>query len=635
MAFTKIAAAGIGSTETVTLHSLEVLNNATVGGVLTYEDVTNVDSVGLITARNGIVVGSGITLSKDGDIFATGVTTTGSLVSNGAISGTTGTFTGVVKSGTTATGVIFSAGDGGASGDRVIQFKRAARSNDINIQAINSGTGGTNLLFNQEGGDASFAGNISIADKIIHVGDTNTAIRFPSADTVSVETGGTEALRVDSSQRLVLGATSQRTVWGGQQKLSIEGLDGATSSLSIVRNSNDAFYPFIALGKSRGTSDGSSTIVQDDDVTGIISFNAADGGDMNPQTAYIESAVDGTPGTDDMPGRLSFYTTADGSYNSTERLRISSTGKINIGDTQTSQNILNIEDGTAASMEFASHGSGGDTAYIGVQKSAGNGLTFGISNRDIIFKTGATYSGGTAFNSGSERFRITSGGDARVGSATSIAGLRYFDVSNTSNAANAHGALMRLITSNAANTGTTSVDIVKYKDGNFYISNNESSGTINLYAGGATRMTVASTGYITTPQQPYVMLGLTANQAVAQSTTKEVIWDSVMYDTASGYNSSNGRYTCPVIGDYLITFDCQYTGMVNAFHLGVGVNGTNPPGGTNFDLWNHTGDSVRGDNIARVIRITATTQYISFFTYTTSGGNLEPNRTKATIKFLG
>ena len=81
MAFTKITAAGIGSTETVTLDGLSVINNGsfggnlTVGGVLTYEDVTNVDSVGLITARNGIVVGSGITLSKDGDIFATGVTT--------------------------------------------------------------------------------------------------------------------------------------------------------------------------------------------------------------------------------------------------------------------------------------------------------------------------------------------------------------------------------------------------------------------------------------------------------------------------------------------------------------------------------------------------------------------------------
>ena len=40
-----------------------------VGGTLTYEDVTNINSVG-DTARNGIVVGSGITLSKDGDVFS-------------------------------------------------------------------------------------------------------------------------------------------------------------------------------------------------------------------------------------------------------------------------------------------------------------------------------------------------------------------------------------------------------------------------------------------------------------------------------------------------------------------------------------------------------------------------------------
>ena len=81
MAFTKITAAGIGSTETVTLDGLSVINdgsfggNLTVSGVLTYEDVTNVDSVGVITARAGVLVGSGITLSKDGDIFATGVST--------------------------------------------------------------------------------------------------------------------------------------------------------------------------------------------------------------------------------------------------------------------------------------------------------------------------------------------------------------------------------------------------------------------------------------------------------------------------------------------------------------------------------------------------------------------------------
>ena len=49
--------------------------SVSVGGTITYEDVTNIDAVGLVTARNGIVVGSGITLSKDGDIFFTGIMT--------------------------------------------------------------------------------------------------------------------------------------------------------------------------------------------------------------------------------------------------------------------------------------------------------------------------------------------------------------------------------------------------------------------------------------------------------------------------------------------------------------------------------------------------------------------------------
>ena len=64
MSFTKVTSAGIGSTELVTLDSLEVINNASIGGVLTYEDVTNVDSIGIITARAGVLVGSGITLSR-------------------------------------------------------------------------------------------------------------------------------------------------------------------------------------------------------------------------------------------------------------------------------------------------------------------------------------------------------------------------------------------------------------------------------------------------------------------------------------------------------------------------------------------------------------------------------------------
>jgi hypothetical protein len=72
-------AQGLTGTPSITINGLNAATgtfsgNVTVGGVLTYEDVTNVDSIGIVTARAGVLVGSGITLSKDGDVFATGIT---------------------------------------------------------------------------------------------------------------------------------------------------------------------------------------------------------------------------------------------------------------------------------------------------------------------------------------------------------------------------------------------------------------------------------------------------------------------------------------------------------------------------------------------------------------------------------
>ena len=84
MALTKVTGQVIKNTTDVTVGVLTVTNTlavggtVSIGGTLTYEDVTNVDAVGLITARNGIVVGSGITLSKDGDGFFTGIVTASS-----------------------------------------------------------------------------------------------------------------------------------------------------------------------------------------------------------------------------------------------------------------------------------------------------------------------------------------------------------------------------------------------------------------------------------------------------------------------------------------------------------------------------------------------------------------------------
>ena len=59
-------------------------------------------------------------------------------------------------------------------------------------------TGGT-LTGDLTGTTSTFSGDLTIADKIVHSGDTNTAIRFPAVDTVTIETDGSERFRVDSS----------------------------------------------------------------------------------------------------------------------------------------------------------------------------------------------------------------------------------------------------------------------------------------------------------------------------------------------------------------------------------------------------------------------------------------------------
>ena len=74
---------GLDTRPTITITGDSTFNgNVSIGGTLTYEDVTNVDAVGLITARSGLEVGSGITFSPDGNAFHTGIVTATSLTTS-------------------------------------------------------------------------------------------------------------------------------------------------------------------------------------------------------------------------------------------------------------------------------------------------------------------------------------------------------------------------------------------------------------------------------------------------------------------------------------------------------------------------------------------------------------------------
>jgi len=97
------------------------------------------------------------------------------------------------------------------------------------------------------------------------------------------------------------------------------------------RASTDTNSSFHFFDKERGTT-ASPTIVANGDNLGLISFRGYDGA-TRITAATITSTSDGTPGTNDMPGRLTFSTTADGASTPTERMRINSAGVVTIAGT--------------------------------------------------------------------------------------------------------------------------------------------------------------------------------------------------------------------------------------------------------------------------------------------------------------
>jgi len=130
---------------------------------------------------------------------------------------------------------------------------------------------------------------------------------------------GGEAVRIDSSQRLLVG-TSTSIGFGGLLQV----VGGDTARPQVHRNVNDEYPAVIYISKARGTG---VQAVSASDQVGSVTFTAADGAGQLA-AAEISCAVDGTPGASDMPGRLVFSTTADGASSPTERMRITSSGQM-------------------------------------------------------------------------------------------------------------------------------------------------------------------------------------------------------------------------------------------------------------------------------------------------------------------
>jgi len=149
------------------------------------------------------------------------------------------------------------------------------------------------------------------------------------ASSYSFDCGGTEKFHIDSSGRVLINKNTNRQNYfngGYTGQLQVEGTNDSTRLTQFIHNSSGSDGHILVIGKSRGTSVGSYTAVQDNDYLGTISFQGADGDEM-VDGARVESRVNGTPGNDDMHADLIFRTN-HGIATPRERLRITAKGKL-------------------------------------------------------------------------------------------------------------------------------------------------------------------------------------------------------------------------------------------------------------------------------------------------------------------
>ncbi len=297
-----------------------------IGGTLTYEDVTNIDSVGLSTFQNGIhVTGGNVGIGTDNPGAKTHIDST-----------------------TSNTPLVVEASQNNRS--RIVFRNNVETGTECNIELFDDDlrfvTNSGERLRITSAGQLNLAGNMQFtaADPELEFNNGGPRLRVPAANTLTIHTGGglgatsNERLRINSSGIISIGATIVRTNWNDssiEPKLFIEGAgDNDSTALCVVSNSGATNGTnrgaSLILARTKGTTVGSNSACDDNTAIGLIEFKGNDGTAFST-AAKILCRVDGDTGTDDMPGELMFFTTADGSAVPTERVRIEAGGRIGLG----------------------------------------------------------------------------------------------------------------------------------------------------------------------------------------------------------------------------------------------------------------------------------------------------------------
>ena len=382
-----------------------------------------------------------------------------------------------------------------------------------------------------------------------------------------------EWARIDGGGRLLVGGTT--SLYSGAKVQSFGTADDQFQGIRFVNGSANAAMTY--LGKSRSGTIGTNTIVQSGDALGGVGFIGADGSSY-VLAASVRGEVDGTPGLNDMPGRLIFSTTADGASSPTERMRIDSNGYVGIGNIVPSYlleartaNIAGVRD----IARFALTGNGGSGRGVSILLGAGGqsnsvdvARIVGYQETNSLTADNASLALQVANTSGTltERMRIDSSGNLGLGVTPSAWNSAYksVDVSNSSFMSGTGNYLN--LASNAYTDGTW-----KYKatgsNGTLY---QQSSGQHIFYtsASGTANAAITFTQAMTLDASAYLYVNTTGPQT----------WTSNTY-------SANSRFSVGGTGEQAIAVRSDDTNTTRA-KLFVAASGGN------WGLW-HDGSALK------------------------------------------
>jgi hypothetical protein len=249
-------------------------------------------------------------------------------------------------------------------------------------------TNGSGLLYmtNSDNSIVGMAFAEGSAQRVTFGSQTNHPVTFLTNDT--------ERMRISGTGNILINQTS--ALAGVPVSVEMSGNGSSTPTLQASYNvyanhgaANTTWRGYYVFHRSRGTTSGSVTAVAADDYLGTIRWNGTDGtGEII--AAEINAMVDGTVGTNDMPTRLTFSTTADGGSGPTERLRITNSGQVRVVGVGNS--LAFDTDGSGASTTLATNGQYDFRIY---------NARGGASNIDV-----STYEIGFGMNGSTNRYRM-------------------------------------------------------------------------------------------------------------------------------------------------------------------------------------------------------------------------------------